>query len=59
MKWRVYNNFEWSRKILYIKIKHIRMMKSQGSHIERDKLIKDGQKMGIDELVTKNERLTF
>ena len=44
---------------MYIKIKHIRMMKSQGSHIERDKLIKDGQKMGIDELVTKNERLTF
>lgn len=35
------------------------MMKSQGSHIERDKLITDGQKMGIDELVTKNERLTF
>ena len=34
-------------------------MKSQGSHIERDKLIKDEQKMGIDELVTKNERLTF
>ena len=34
-------------------------MKSQGSHRERDKLIKDGQKMGIDELVTKNERLTF
>ena len=34
-------------------------MKSQGSHIERDKLIKDEQKMGIDELVTKNERLAF
>ena len=44
---------------MYIKIKHIRMMKSQGSNIERDNLIKDGQKMGIDELVTKNERLTF
>ena len=35
------------------------MMKSQGSNIERDNLTKDGQKMGIDELVTKNERLTF
>ena len=31
------------------------MMKSQRSYIEKNKLIEDGNKMGIDEIIRKNE----
>ena len=34
-----------------------RMMKSQRSDRKRDKLKKDGIKMGIDEIVKQNERI--
>ena len=33
------------------------MMKSQRSDIEGDELIKDGIKMGTDEIITQNERI--
>ena len=33
------------------------MMKSQRSSSKRDKLIKDGIKMGIDEIIKQNERI--
>ena len=33
------------------------MMKSQSSSSNRDKLIKDGIKMGIDEIMKQNERI--
>ena len=35
----------------------IRMIKSQRINIERDKLIKNGIKMGIDEILKQNERI--
>ena len=36
----------------------IRMMKDQRGKIERHKLIKDGMKMGIHEIIKQNERIT-
>ena len=33
----------------------IRIMKSQSSGIERSKLIEDGQRIGIDEIIRQNE----
>ena len=33
------------------------MMKSQRSDIEGDELVKDGIKMGVDEIITQNERI--
>ena len=35
----------------------IRIMKSQRSNIKRYKLIKDGLKMGIDEIIKQNKRI--
>ena len=32
-------------------------MKSQRSDIERNKLIKDGKRIGIDEVISQNERI--
>ena len=33
------------------------MMKSQRSNIERNKLIEDGKRIGIDEIIKQNERI--
>ena len=35
----------------------IRMMKSQGSGIERDKVIEDGKRMGIDKTIKQNKNI--
>ena len=35
----------------------IRIMKSQRSDIERNKPIEDGKKIGIDEIIRKNEKI--
>ena len=32
------------------------MMKSQRSNIEKNKLIEDGKRIGIDEIIKQNER---
>ena len=36
--------------------KSIRMMKSKRSDLEEKKLIKDGKRMGIEEIVRQNEK---
>ena len=42
----------------YCKLKeNIRMMKSQRSNIEKNKLIKDDKKVDIDEMIRQNERI--
>ena len=42
----------------YCKLKeNIRMMKSQRSNIEKNKLIKDDKRVDIDEMIRQNERI--
>ena len=40
-------------------IESIRMMKSQRNDIERNKLIEDGKKIGIDKIIRQNERINY
>ena len=43
---------------IYRKLKeNIRMIKSQRSYMERNKLIKNGKRMGIGTIIEQNERI--
>ena len=47
-----------NEEIKYRQLKEsFRMMKSQRSNVEKNKLIEGGKRMGIDEIIKQNERI--